>query len=143
MLISVEKQLDATVDNDITSPADQSAPQVTEQQQEDELSTPPSDPPTRVVMGRQQDPESPAPQFRLVPTDKDGLVLKGRQASLSDSGEEPLDLDGVYYLNMEWKNRDRDKPCVRAETKNVVSDVCTHIMYLELYRLCNDSNMEA
>ena len=73
-----------------------------------------------MVLGRQQDPEKPAPQFVLKPCDRDGLVGRGSKA-LQDAGEEALELEGVAYLGMEWKNSEKVRPCVQVESKELVS----------------------
>ena len=76
--------------------------------------------PTRVVIGRQQDPEGPVRYFKLFPSNASGARLDGVTA-LEDLGDQTLDLSD-NYLALEWRNDERSRPYVLVRSKNLVSD---------------------
>ena len=91
-------------------------------------STTAKDPPTRVVIGRQQEPEVPAHLFRFMPCERDGRDVGAHSEYLPESGhgcgdaeEAVLDLQDIRYLALDWKNNDKARPYVMLQSKELVS----------------------
>ena len=78
-------------------------------------------PPTRLVIGRQQEPEVPAHLFQLKPCDKDGRDYDTSDAYLTDGGDDVLNLSAVRYLGLDWKNDEKSRPYVLVQSKRLVS----------------------
>ncbi len=75
---------------------------------------------TGFVVGTQQDVGDSPPLFYLTPIDKDGRNLRGIQTvPLEDKGEEPLDLEGITFLAVDWKNHRKYKPYALVKSKEL------------------------
>ncbi|KAK3602943.1 hypothetical protein CHS0354_039361 [Potamilus streckersoni] len=61
-----------------------------------------------------------SPPFFLKPVAQDGLGLSGQDGErLKDEGDAPLDLSGLRFLSMDWKNNEKNPGYVLVQTKEL------------------------
>ena len=81
---------------------------------------------TQYVMGRPQEVlQKDQIAFRVRTVSGDGTRSF---AELEDLGEDPLDLNNVRFISMDWKNLDKCRPYVMVQSKDLVRYIVSHIL---------------